>query len=109
MGVTSIVGAAVVLFAAAATLAAQQRPPKPPAELSQLAYFEGTWSCQGKTFETPMGPATTTQSTVVARKDLGGHFQTGTIKGASPKMPRFEGRYSGTCDPDGKQFVMLWG
>ena len=88
----STVAAAVVWLAAAAALAAQKEPPKPPAELSQLAYFEGTWICPGKTFDTAMGSATTTTSSVVARKDLGGHFVTGTKNRMSPEMPPFEGR-----------------
>jgi hypothetical protein len=30
---------------------------KPAPEIAQIAYFEGMWTCEGKTFETPMGPA----------------------------------------------------
>jgi len=59
-------------------------------------------------FESPMGPAGSMTSTAVIRKDLGGHFQTGTIKGTMAKQPPFEGRFSETYDPGLKQFVMLW-
>jgi hypothetical protein len=89
--------------------AAQQGPPKPAPEMSQLAYFEGTWSCSGKMFENPMGsPAGAMTSTAVVRKDLNGFFQTGTIKGTMPKQPPFEGRFNETYDSATKQFVMLW-
>jgi hypothetical protein len=30
--------------------------PKPPKELSQLAYFQGRWTCTGKVFASPLGP-----------------------------------------------------
>jgi hypothetical protein len=101
-------GAIALVAAAAGAVSAQQGPPKPAGEMSQLAFFEGTWSCDGKTFETPMGPAGSMKSTAAVRKDLGGFFQTGTIKGTSPNMPPFEGRFNATYDPAAKQFVMLW-
>jgi hypothetical protein len=88
--------------------AAQQGPPKPAAEMAQLAYMEGTWSCQGKMFETPMGPAGTMASTADIRRDMGGHVQSGTIKGTAPNQPPFEGRFHTVYDAGTKQFVMLW-
>jgi hypothetical protein len=87
---------------------AQQGPPKPASEMSQLAFFEGRWACEGKMFQTPMAPAGTMKSTADIRRDLGGHFQTGTIKGTSANMPPFEGRFHATYDTGLKQFVMLW-
>ena len=101
---------AVAFFTAAfaAAGAAQQGPPKPPAEMSQIAYFEGTWTCQGKTFDSPMGPAGAIKGTADIRKDLNGHFQSGTIKGSMPNMPPFEGRFHVTYDVGMKQFVMIW-
>jgi hypothetical protein len=100
------VGVLTAVFATSGS--AQQGPPKPPAEMSQMAYMEGTWTCDGKTFEGPMGPAGTMKSTAVVRKDLNGHFQSGTIKGSSATMPPFEGRFHATYDAGTKQFVMLW-
>ena len=105
---TSLTAVAVVTVAFATVGSAQQGPPKPAPEMTQVAYFEGTWSCSGKMFETPMGPAGPMTSTAVIRKDLGGHFQSGTIKGTAPKQPPFEGRFHVTYDPGLKQFVMLW-
>jgi hypothetical protein len=87
---------------------AQQGPPKPAPEMAQIAYFEGTWTCQGKMFESPMGPAGAMKGTVAIRKDLNGHFQTGTVKGSMPNQPPFEGTFHATYDTGLKQFVMLW-
>ena len=85
----------------------QPGPPKPAAEMSQLASMDGSWTCDGKSFESPMGPAGTMKSTAQISKDLGGHFQTGHIKGTGSGMA-FEGRFHTTYDAAKKQFVMLW-
>jgi hypothetical protein len=85
-----------------------QEMPKPAPELSQIAYFEGSWSCQGKMSESPMGPAGEMQSTADIKKDLGGFWQSGLIKGTMKGMPPMEGRFHATYDPAAKQFVMLW-
>ena len=105
---TSLTAMALVTAGFAGISSAQQGPPKPAPEMAQVAYFEGNWSCSGKTFATPMGPAGTMTSTAEIRKDLGGHFQSGTIKGTQPNQPPFEGRFHMTYDPGLKQFVMLW-
>lgn len=89
-------------------ISAQQGPPKPSVEMAQLSFMAGSWTCSGKTFETPMGPAGPMTSTADIRQDLGGHFQSGTIKGTATGMPPFEGRFHTTYDPGKKQFVMLW-
>ena len=75
----AVVGLLTASFAVSPV--AQQGPPKPAAEMAQTTYMEGTWTCDGKMHESPMGPAGPMKSTAVIRKDLGGHFQTGTIKG----------------------------
>lgn len=100
------IGLVTAAYAAVGT--AQMQMPKPPAEMADTAYFEGSWMCEGKTFETPMGPAMTMKSTADIRKDLNGHFQSGTIKGTSPNMPPFEGRFTVTYDPTAKQYIMMW-
>lgn len=102
----AVAGVLALSFAAGSTQ--PQGPPKPAAEMSQLVYFDGTWTCSGKMFESPMGPAGEMKGNVVIRKDLGGHFQTGIIKGSSANMPPFEGRFSATYDTGMKQFVMMW-
>lgn len=85
-----------------------QDMPKPAPEMSQIAYFEGSWTCQGKMNESPMGPAGEIQGTAEIKKDLGGFWQSGLIKGTSKNMPPMEGRFHATYDPAVKQFVMLW-
>lgn len=85
-----------------------QEMPKPAPEMSQLAYFEGSWSCQGKISESPMGPAGEIQSTAEIKRDLNGFWQTGMIKGTMTNMPPMEGRFHATYDPGAKQFLMLW-
>ena len=52
-----LAAASVIVTSFAAVGSMQQGPPKPAAEMSQLAYFEGSWSCSGKMLESPMGPA----------------------------------------------------
>jgi hypothetical protein len=96
---------AAALLSAGSVLA--QEVPKPAPELSQIAYFEGTWTCTGKTFESPMGPAGAVTSTAEIRRDLGGFWQSGTVKGTMTNMS-MEGRFYVTYDPAAKQFVMLW-
>jgi len=106
--ITSLAAVSLVTVAFAGAGWAQQGPPKPAPEMAQLAYFEGMWTCNGKSFETPMGPAGTMKSTADIRKELNGHFQSGTIKGSMANMPPFEGRFHATYDTGMKQFVMLW-
>jgi hypothetical protein len=103
----SALGILTMTFAAVGS-AQQQGPPKPAAEMAQIAYFEGTWTCSGKMMESPMGPAGTMTSTAQIRKDLNGHFQTGVIKGTSANMPPFEGIFHATYDTSTKQYVMMW-
>ena len=98
--------ASVLLTAAVA--AAQPPGPKPAPEMSQIAFFEGTWACEGKMPATPMGPAGTMTSTAEVRRELDGFWQAGVIKGSGPGLPSFEGRFYVTYDPSAKQYVMLW-
>jgi len=100
--------AIVFVLAAPLAMAAMQETPKPAPEMSQIAFFEGSWTCDGKMFATPMGPAGEMKSTADIRKDLNGFFQTGTIKGTMANMPPFEGRFHVTYDTGMKRFVMLW-
>ena len=102
------VAAAFVLAVPLAIGASTQDAPKPAPEMSQIAFFEGSWTCEGKMFATPMGPAGEMKSTADIRKDMNGFFQTGTIKGTMANMPPFEGRFHATYDPGMKRFVMLW-
>ena len=106
--INALAAGALFMTTFATAGSAQQEMPKPAPEMSQLAYMEGAWTCAGKMLESPMGPAGTMTSTADIRKDLNGHFQSGTIKGSMPNMPAFEGRFHATYDAGMKQFVMLW-
>lgn len=106
--ICELLAAGLLVLCLGAALAAQQGPPKPAAEMAQLAFLDGNWTCTGKMFETPMGPAGDMTTSAMIRKDLNGHFQTGTVKGTSKVLPPFEGRFHATYDPGKKQFVMLW-
>jgi hypothetical protein len=102
-----MIGLAAALALFSGGLLAQQEP-KPAPEMSQLAYFEGTWSCSGKSNESPFGPAGPITGAVEIRRDLGGFWQSGVVKATMPKQPPFEGRFHVTYNPGDKQFVMLW-
>ena len=98
--------AAAVVMAAAAQ--AQEMMPKPAPEMSQLAFFQGDWTCAGKMLETPMSPAGAMTGTASIKTDLGGFYQTLTMTGNMPNMPPFHGTAHTTWDPAAKQFVMFW-
>jgi hypothetical protein len=83
-------------------------PPKPAREMSQLAYFAGTWSCMGKAFAGPMGPEHPTEATVRASLGLGGfwyviHYD--EKKTADNPMPYHAGMFWG-FDSGEKTFVL---
>ena len=103
----SVMVAAAVLVLTAPHVRSQEMP-KPSPEMAKLDYFEGNWTCKGKMNASPMGPAGTMTSTADIRDDLGGFWQSGSIKGTMANMPPFEGTFHTTYDPGGKQFVMLW-
>lgn len=88
---------------------AEAMVPKPAAEMSNLAFFEGSWSCSGEGAMEPGGPMMKMNSSVEARSGLGGFWQVGTVKvPATGGMPAFEGMFHTTWDPAAKQYVMLW-
>lgn len=82
--------------------------PKAPAEMSQLKAFDGSWQCKGEMAPGPGQPPVKSTSSVKSHADLGGFWQVGTVKGAMPGMPPFEGRFHMTYDGGSKQFVMVW-
>jgi hypothetical protein len=95
----------LVLMAAQGT---SQEMPKPAPEMAKIDFFEGNWTCNGKMNASPMGPAGTMTSTADIRKDLGGFWQSGSIKGTMQNMPPFEGMFHTTYDPAAKQYLMFW-
>ncbi len=83
--------------------------PKPAAEMATLKFFDGSWTCSGEGAMEPGGPMMKMTSTVMSKTDLGGFWQTGTVKGASMAgMPPFEGMFHMTWDAAKKEYVMFW-
>lgn len=87
---------------------AEMSMPRPAPEMSQLSFFDGSWRCEGTMSPSPFGPGGKMTSTVRSQADLGGFWQSGTVKGTSPGMPPFEGRFHMTWDLMAKRHVMLW-
>ena len=86
-GLLTLGTAALIAIAAVSGFAAQTATkPAPPAagaapspapELSQLAYFDGDWSCSGQANAGPAGPAHATEAKVHVKRDLGGFWYMG--------------------------------
>jgi uncharacterized protein DUF1579 len=88
--------------------AADLGPPRPAPEMAQLKAFDGSWTCQGTMKPSPFGPGGQMTSTMRSRTELGGFWQSGTVNGASPGLPPFQGQFHATYDAVGKRLVMLW-
>ena len=81
----------------------------PPAELSQLAFFEGNWTCTGTTYANPMGPEHATVAKVKGTKAVGGawvHVAYDEEKTAANPTPYHAGVFFG-YDAAKKTFVQL--
>lgn len=107
--ITAILAAAT-LAAVVPCAAAPEGPPKPPAEMSNLKAFDGSWACEGKSEASPFGPAGTNKGTVKSQADLGGFWQSGMVKSTGSSMPgaTMEGMFRMTYDPGTKQYLLLW-
>lgn len=82
--------------------------PKPPAELSQVQYFDGTWGCSGTGFASPFGPEHKTAATVHGATTVGGmwvHLTYDEKKTAANPMPVHAAMYMG-YDAAQKIFVL---
>ena len=110
--------ATVVLAALAAAVHAQEakktdKPagmemPKPAPEMANLAVFAGDWSCSGQGAMEPGGAMMPMTTSVSAHSDLGGFWNSGRVKGATPGLPPFEGMFHMTYDAAAKNYLMLW-
>ena len=103
--------AAVAFVAAAAAPVLAQAPPapKPAPEMASLKFMEGSWTCAGTMPASPFGPGGKTTSSVSIHNDLGGFWQSGTVKASGGGMPgTMEGMFHTTYDTSAKQYVMLW-
>jgi hypothetical protein len=100
---------AALVPCALALAAPDQGAPKPAAEMTNLRFFDGSWTCEGKSEASPMGPAGTSKGTVRSHSDLGGFWQSGMVKNTMSNMPgAMEGMFHMTYDPGSKQYVLLW-
>src|SRR6476660_5135632 len=98
----------IAIFLLVGSSALAQGAPKPAAEMSQVKYFAGTWSCSGNAPASPFGAAHKTQSSLVLKSDLDGFWYNGTfteMKTASNTQP-VKGMVHLGYDTAGKQFVM---
>jgi hypothetical protein len=102
------------LFAAATFAAfvpcasASDAPPQPAPEMSNLKFFDGSWTCEGTMPPGPMGPGGKMTTSVKSYTDLGGFWQSGTVKSTITGTPPMEGMFHMTYDPGARQYVMLW-
>lgn len=105
-----ILVAVVAVLAAGATIqAAPEESMKPAAEMANLEWFNGSWTCDGTTTAGPMGPGGKVTSTVKSHKDLGGFWQSGMVRStAGANKPAMEGMFHMTYDGGAKEYVMLW-
>ena len=84
-------------------------PPKPAAEMSNLKFFDGSWTCSGEGAMEPGGAMMKMETSVMSHSDLGGFWQSGTVKGKPMAgMPAFEGMFHMTYDPAAKGYLMMW-
>jgi hypothetical protein len=118
MSTRSITGTllTVVLAAAAPAAFAQAAaekpkapaPPKPAAEMSNLKFFDGSWTCSGEGMMEPGAPMVKMSSAVKSQTDMNGFWQSGTVKGGPAGTPPMEGMFHMTWDAAAKQYVMFW-
>jgi hypothetical protein len=92
----------------ALVLAAPDEAAKPAAEMSNLKWFDGNWTCDGTISPSPMGPGGKVTSSVKSHTDLGGFWQSGMVKSSMGGKPGMEGMFHMTYDPGPKQYVLLW-
>jgi hypothetical protein len=105
----TLLAAVAAVVPCALLIAAPEGPPKPAAEMANLKVFDGAWTCEGKSEASPFGPAGATKGSVRSHVDLGGFWQSGTVKSAMVGTPgTMEGMFHMTYDPGPKQYVMLW-
>ena len=110
----ALLAGALAVVPCTSALAAEKKadkpmaPPKPAAEVAKLKFFDGTWSCSGEGAMEPGGPMVKMTSSVRSHSDLGGFWQSGTVKGGPAGQPPFEGMFHMTWDPAAKQYLMFW-
>lgn len=105
----AFVAAALVALVPVAFAQGPPAHPKPPAEMANLTFFGGNWSCTGEGALEPGGAMMKMDSSVQSTTGLGGFWQMGTVKGTpAGGMPPFEGMFHMAWDPAAKNYVMFW-
>jgi hypothetical protein len=100
--------AIVALLAPCVTAqAAPDAAPRPAAEMANLKYFDGNWTCEGTAEGSPLGPGGKISSTVKSYPDLGGFWQSGMIKSSMGPMT-MEGTFHMTYNPSAKHYVLIF-
>jgi len=105
---TLLVAAVAVVVPCAPSMAAPDEAMKPAAEMSNLKWFDGNWTCEGAVNPGPMGPGGKMSGTVKSHSDLGGFWQSGMVRSTMGGKPAMEGMFHMTYDPGPKQYVLLW-
>jgi hypothetical protein len=79
----------------------------PPAELSKLAPWVGTWTAEQHVFATPMGPESRQKSKTTFRWVMGGMHLEGTHEFVYNDKP-MEGRSIWSYNPDTNEYQCVW-
>ena len=103
-----LVAVVAVLAPAVMLAAAPEEAMKPAAEMSNLKWFDGNWTCDGTIVPGPMGPGGKVTSSVKSHLDFGGFWQSGMVRSSMGGKPGMEGMFHITYDPGPKEYVMLW-
>lgn len=104
----ALVAVVAVLAPGALLNAAPEESMKPPAEMANLEFFDGSWTCAGTIPAGPMSPGGKMTGTVKSHKDLGGFWQSGMVRSSMGGKPAMEGMFHMTYDPGTKEYVLLW-
>jgi hypothetical protein len=93
--------------AAGGAAPAKMEAPKPYAELEQLKFFAGNWSCDGKAPASPMGPAHDFKATNNAKWELDGFWMMHSreVKKSKDMPMSFVGRAWNGWDKAASKFV----
>ena len=101
---------ASTLLVASMALAQEPQMPdmKPPKEMEKLHGMVGTWKGKEKHFDPSGAEPTETESTIVNKLVLGGHFIQGEYKSSMAGFGEFSGMQMLSYDPQTKKYQMVW-
>lgn len=99
----------VVLMTATVCLAQEgMMDMRPPAELKNLEFMLGEWTCELKTYGMGGGGDSTAKATIKTTKTLGDRFYKTEFVTDFEGMGRFEGLQLLSFDPEKKQYRCYW-